>query len=97
VTYGETYRKGVVMFTSLEFYMETQVAKSKFKPHALQYFREVERTGKALIITDRGKPVLKISPYSEKPSDALRILRNSVIKYDNPTDPVGLNDWESLK
>ena len=77
--------------------METQVAKSKFKPRALQYFREVERTGKALIITDRGKPVLKISPYSEKPSDALRILRNSVINYDNPTDPVGLNDWESLK
>ena len=77
--------------------METHVAKSKFKPHALQYFREVERTGKALIITDRGKPVLKISPYSEKPSDALRILRNSVINYDNPTDPVGLNDWESLK
>ena len=77
--------------------METQVAKSKFKPRALQYFREVERTGKALIITDRGKPVLKISPYAEKPSDALRILRNSVINYDNPTDPVGLNDWESLK
>ena len=77
--------------------METQVAKSKFKPRALQYFREVERTGKALIITDRGKPVLKISPYTEKPSDALRILRNSVINYDNPTDPVGLNDWESLK
>jgi len=77
--------------------MENQVAKSKFKPHALQYFREIERTGKALIITDRGKPVLKILPYSENPSDALGMLRNSVIKYDNPTDPVGLNDWESLK
>jgi prevent-host-death family protein len=80
-----------------EFHMENQVAKSKFKPHALQYFREVERTGKALIITDRGKPVLKIVPYSEKPSEALRMLRNSVIKYENPTEPVGLNDWEALK
>ncbi|MBL7173350.1 MAG: type II toxin-antitoxin system prevent-host-death family antitoxin [Proteobacteria bacterium] len=77
--------------------MENQVAKSKFKPHALQYFREVERTGKALIITDHGKPVLKIVPYSEKPSEVLRILRHSVIKYENPTEPVGLNDWESLK
>ena len=47
--------------------MENQVPKSKFKPHALQYFREVERTGKALIITDRGRPVLRIMPYSEKP------------------------------
>jgi len=78
-------------------YMENQVSKSKFKPHALQYFREVEQTGRALVITDRGKPVLKILPYSEKPGNALRMLRNSVIKYENPTDPVGLNDWESLK
>jgi len=77
--------------------VETQVTKSRFKPRALEYFREVERTGKALIITDRGKPVLKIIPYDEKPSDALRMLRNSVIKYEKPTDPVGMNDWESLK
>ena len=42
--------------------MENQVPKSKFKPHALQYFREVERTGKTLIITDRGRPVLRIIP-----------------------------------
>ena len=77
--------------------MEKQVPKSKFKPHALQFFREVEQTGMALIITDRGKPVLKISPYSEKSADTLGILRNSVLKYENPTDPVGLNDWETLK
>ena len=67
--------------------MENQVPKSKFKPHALQYFREVERTGKALIITDRGRPVLTIIPYSEKSDNALRILRNSVIKYEKPTAP----------
>jgi prevent-host-death family protein len=79
-----------------EYQMENQVAKSKFKPHALQYFREVERTGKALVITDRGKPVLKIVPYSDNSSEALEMLRNSVIKYENPTEPVGLNDWESL-
>jgi len=76
--------------------MENQVTKSRFKPRALEYFREVERTGKALIITDRGKPVLKIVPYSEKSSELLRTLRNSVIKYEHPTDPVGLNEWESL-
>ncbi|MBE9541495.1 MAG: type II toxin-antitoxin system Phd/YefM family antitoxin [Proteobacteria bacterium] len=77
--------------------MENQVPKSKFKPHALQYFREVERTGKTLIITDRGRPVLRIMPYSEKPDNALRMLRNSVIKYENPTEPVGISDWEALK
>ena len=76
--------------------MEKHVAKSKFKPRALHYFREVQRTGKELIITDRGKPVLKIVPYSEKPSEILSQLRESVIKYERPTEPVGLDDWESL-
>jgi prevent-host-death family protein len=76
--------------------MENQVTKSRFKPRALEYFREVERTGKALIITDRGKPVLKIVSYSEDPCETLRLLRNSVVKYEHPTEPVGLNDWESL-
>ena len=77
--------------------MEKQVPKSKFKPHALQFFREVEQTGVALIITDHGKPVLKIVPYSEKPEETLRILRNSVLKYENPTDPVGLIELSPCK
>jgi prevent-host-death family protein len=85
------------MLRPLEALMEKRVAKSRFKPHALKYFREVERTGNALIITDRGKPVLKIIPCSEDPSDPIRMLRNSVIKYENPMEPVGLNDWEALE
>jgi len=77
--------------------MEELISKSKFKPNALKYFREVQQKGKALIITDRGKPVVKIVPYSEDPSEALKVLRNTVIKYESPTVPVGLNDWEALK
>ena len=77
--------------------MEQAVSKSKFKAHALEYFRQVEKAGKALIITDRGKPVLKILPYSQDSSDDLRSLLNTVIEYVDPTEPVGLGDWESLK
>ena len=76
--------------------MEERVSKSKFKPRALEYFREVERTGKQLIITDRGKPVIKIIPYSEGPDKEMEALRGTVVKYDLPTEPVGLEDWESL-
>jgi prevent-host-death family protein len=79
-----------------ELHMEKQVTKSKFKPQALHYFREVERTGRELIITDRGKPVLKIVRYSENPYDDLKMLRNTVITYENPTEPVGMGDWEAL-
>ena len=77
--------------------MDNVISKSKFKPNALKYFRHVERTGKELIITDHGKPALKIVPYSEDPLKTLKALRNSVIKYEDPTAPVGLEDWESLK
>ena len=77
--------------------MDHFISKSKFKPRALEYFREVERTGKELIISDRGKPVLKIVPYSENPLESLKMLRNSVIKYVDPTEPVGIEDWEALK
>lgn len=44
--------------------MEQMVSKSRFKPQALEYFRQVEKSGEPLIITDRGKPVLKVLPYS---------------------------------
>ena len=77
--------------------MEKMISKSKFKPRALHYFREIEQTGRELIICDRGKPVLKIVPYAEDPEKALKALRNTVINYTDPTEPVGLEDWETLK
>ena len=76
--------------------MDKIISKSKFKPKALQYFREIEQTGRAAIITDHGKPVLKIVPYN-RPDDILKELRGSVLEYIDPTEPVGLKDWEVLK
>ena len=77
--------------------MRQQVSKSNFKARALEYFRQIERTGKELVITDRGKPVLKVSPYKRNPGEALKALRGSVLRYDDPTEPVGLEDWEALE
>ncbi len=69
--------------------MERLVSKSSFKAKALEYFREVESTGKELVITDHGKPVLKVVPYSQDPAEVLRSLRGSVIRYVDPLEPVG--------
>lgn len=77
--------------------MENMISKSQFKPRALEYFRKVEKTGKELIISDRGKPVLKIVPYTENSEEALKALRNTVVEYVDPTEPVGLEDWEALQ
>ncbi|RLE23977.1 MAG: type II toxin-antitoxin system Phd/YefM family antitoxin [Acidobacteria bacterium] len=72
------------------------VSKSAMKARALEYFRLVERTGQGVVITDHGRPVLKLLPYSADPSETLAALRGSVIRYDDPTEPVGLEDWEAL-
>jgi antitoxin (DNA-binding transcriptional repressor) of toxin-antitoxin stability system len=77
--------------------MGQKVSKSRFKARALHYFREVERTGEDLVITDRGTPVLKLARYIENPEDRLRQLRGSVLYYEDPTEPVGVEDWEALR
>ena len=76
--------------------MAQSVSKSMFKAEALEYFREVESTGRELIITDHGKPVLKVVPYAHDPAEALRTLRGTVLRYTDPLEPVGLEDWKAL-
>jgi len=77
--------------------MDNAISKSKFKPNALKYFRQVEQTGQELIITDHGKPTLRIVPFARDPLEALKTLRSSVVRYDDPTEPVGLEDWEAIR
>lgn len=75
----------------------TTVSKSRFKAHALAYFREVEKTGRDLVITDRGVPVLKLVSYRPDPQAALRVLRDTVVRYEAPTKPVDDDQWESAR
>lgn len=77
--------------------MPQAVSKSQFKPHSLEYFRKIEQTGEELIITDHGRPVLKVIPFVEDAEECFRGLRNTVLKYDAPLEPVGAEEWEALK
>lgn len=77
--------------------MKNSISKSRFKARALEYFRQVQKTRKPLIITDYGKPVLKIVPYDQDSEQAWNELQGSVLQYIDPTEPVGSEDWESLK
>ena len=77
--------------------MPEPISKSQFKAKALEYFRYVQDTGESLTITDHGKPVLKLVPHTSSDEESLKALRGSVIQYDEPLEPVGLEDWEALK
>jgi antitoxin (DNA-binding transcriptional repressor) of toxin-antitoxin stability system len=81
----------------VEVAMTQHVSKSKFKAKALEYFRQVETSGEPLVITDKGKPTLEIRPLAAGKRDPFEILRGSVLRYDEPFEPVGVEDWEALK
>jgi len=68
------------------------VLKSQFKSHSLEYFRKIEQTGEELIITDHGRPVLKVVPFVEDAGECFQGLRNTVQKYDAPLEPVGAEE-----
>jgi len=83
--------------------MVEQVSKSEFKAKALELFRRIEATGERLVITDHGRPRLEIRPFKNPPGEAetadeiFAPLRGMILHYDDPFEPVGLDDWEALK
>ena len=74
--------------------MAEPVSKSQFKARALEFFRLVEASGTPIIITDNGRPTLEIRRYQQPSRDPFEVLRGSVLRYDDPTEPVGEDDWD---
>ena len=76
--------------------MADTVSITDFKAKVLKYLRRVQETGEPLIITDHGKPFVRIEPYTAG-DETLRLLRGCVVRFDGPTEPVALEDWEALQ
>lgn len=73
-----------------------QVSKSEFKSKALEYFRQVEASGQSVVVTDHGKPALEVRRYHNLERNPLEVLRGSVVRYVDPTEPVDV-EWESAQ
>jgi antitoxin (DNA-binding transcriptional repressor) of toxin-antitoxin stability system len=69
--------------------MSRHISKTQFKARALELFREVEASGVALVITDRGAPVLELRPYRPRLGDPLEALRGTVTGYAGPGEAGG--------
>ncbi|PLY14318.1 MAG: prevent-host-death protein [Sedimenticola sp.] len=76
--------------------MQDQVSKSQFKAKALELFRQVESSGKPIIVTDHGSPTIEVRRFCKKGHNPLDTLKGSVIEYEGPTEPVGDDEWEAL-
>ena len=77
--------------------MSRQVLKSQFKARALQFIRQIEISGELLVVTDHGKPKIEVRRYRPTSHKALNALLGSVLRYDHPTDPVGVDDWDATR
>ncbi|MCX7302870.1 MAG: type II toxin-antitoxin system Phd/YefM family antitoxin [Hyphomicrobiales bacterium] len=77
--------------------MSAHISKSKFKAKALEYFRKIEASGEPIIITEHGKPKLEIRRLPQQHANPRDKLKGSVLRYDDPFEPVGVDDWEALK
>jgi prevent-host-death family protein len=73
------------------------IRKSDFKPRAFELFRLVEVQHETIVITDRGRPVVKLVPIEDSDDPALAILRGTLRKYVDPLAPVGEEDWEAVR
>ncbi|MCG1056111.1 type II toxin-antitoxin system Phd/YefM family antitoxin [Mycetohabitans sp. B5] len=73
-----------------------QVSKSEFKAKALEFFRQVEASGESVVVTDHGKPTLEVRPYRNHERNSLDVLRGSVVRYDDPTEPVDV-EWSAAQ
>lgn len=50
-----------------------------------------------MIVTDHGKPTVEVRPYRGVERHPLDVLRGTVLHYDDPTRPVGEDDWEAAE
>jgi hypothetical protein len=74
--------------------MPDVISKSQFKAKALAVFRAVEATGTPVLVSDRGAPSLEIRRYQPDAGGPLAALRGTVLRFDDPLAPVGLEDWD---
>ena len=63
----------------------------------LEYFREIEKTGEELIITDRNKPVLRVVPFKPKKNLAQLFAdsRGKVVYGEESNLPTS-DEWSEL-
>ncbi|MCP5005179.1 MAG: prevent-host-death protein [Planctomycetes bacterium] len=74
------------------------ISKSKLKAKMLGVFREIEKTGEEIIVTDNRKPVLKIVPLTKKKTfDEVFADVQGKLKYTEEIFKSTEDEWGDLK
>ena len=75
--------------------MKTMTA-GKLKAHCLTVVDEVQATREPVLITKRGKPVIKVVPVSDKTDDIFGFMRGKC-KITGDIIAPAIDDWGNLE
>ena len=69
-------------------------SKSRLKAHMLEIMRELEASGEEAIVTDHGRPVLRIVPFAATNSvdEVFRQYRGKLRFLEHPNTPT-MDEW----
>jgi prevent-host-death family protein len=71
---------------------------SVFKSRCLKVIDRVQATGEPVIVTKRGKPVVKVIPAEQEKDDLFGFMKGRMeIVGDIESPVVPLSDWNALK
>jgi prevent-host-death family protein len=73
------------------------ISKSKLKNKLLKFLRLVEPEGEEILVSDRGKPVVKITKYGNSPSTEQLVgqMRGKVKYFEDLTTPT-TEEWTEV-
>jgi prevent-host-death family protein len=75
-----------------------QIRASAFKARCLAVMDDVQATGEPVVVTKRGKPVVKIVPVDSKQDDIFGFMKGKFkIVGDIESPVVPLKDWKIMK
>lgn len=73
------------------------ISKENLKVRMLEIFRGVEESGQELIVTDHGKPILKIVPIKQKATvdEVFGHYYGQVIYHEDINTPT-IDEWDAV-
>ena len=77
--------------------MDKRIGAAEFKAHCLRILDEVERSGEAVTVTKRGRPIAEVKPIEKaERRSIIGAMKGSVLRYDRPFDPaVEPDEWHA--
>jgi prevent-host-death family protein len=76
--------------------MTKTIKASEFKAKCLAIIEEIANTGEPLVVTKRGKPLVRVIPDQPKAKNAFGILKGQMKITGDIISPIDV-EWEALK